>query len=105
MEMRNRTSHRYDDSGRVISSPPKIINSRVSCSARFLRALLLRWTPASLALPASVWSGGAVPALRALLAVRDCAAHCDAVRLTQLGGDFGRRASFAECRVNGDHSI
>ncbi|VDO18687.1 unnamed protein product [Heligmosomoides polygyrus] len=28
MEMRNRTSHRYDDSGRVISSPPKIINSR-----------------------------------------------------------------------------
>ncbi|KAK6012913.1 hypothetical protein OSTOST_21907, partial [Ostertagia ostertagi] len=28
MEMRNRSTHRYDDSGRVISNPPKIINSK-----------------------------------------------------------------------------
>uniref|UniRef100_A0A158PAW0 Cytochrome b561 domain-containing protein n=1 Tax=Angiostrongylus cantonensis TaxID=6313 RepID=A0A158PAW0_ANGCA len=28
MEMRNRSAHRYDDSGKVINSPPKIINQR-----------------------------------------------------------------------------
>ncbi|EPB76408.1 hypothetical protein ANCCEY_04518 [Ancylostoma ceylanicum] len=29
MEMRNRTSHRYDDSGRVVNSPAKIIHKKV----------------------------------------------------------------------------
>ncbi|RCN50779.1 hypothetical protein ANCCAN_03165, partial [Ancylostoma caninum] len=28
MEMRNRTSHRYDDSGRVVNSPAKIIHKK-----------------------------------------------------------------------------
>ncbi|KAK6728731.1 hypothetical protein RB195_006026 [Necator americanus] len=28
MEMRNRTSHRYDDAGKVVSSPPRIVNKK-----------------------------------------------------------------------------
>ncbi|VDM52244.1 unnamed protein product [Angiostrongylus costaricensis] len=28
MEMRNRSAHRYDDSGKIINSPPKIINQK-----------------------------------------------------------------------------
>ncbi|VDM70785.1 unnamed protein product [Strongylus vulgaris] len=28
MEMRNRVGHQYDDSGRVVNNPPKVINKK-----------------------------------------------------------------------------
>ncbi|KAK5980239.1 hypothetical protein GCK32_021642 [Trichostrongylus colubriformis] len=41
MEMRNRSTHRYDDSGRVISNPPKIINSKPLHGVLVLYALFV----------------------------------------------------------------